>query len=139
MDIRPVAGVGAVVIHDQHVLLVKRAKAPKQGLWCIPGGKIRYGETLQQAAEREILEETGANIKAGAPVYVFELINEEPPFHYIIVDLLAKYISGEIKAADDAADARWFPLQDIELPEIDGETRKLLKMLTQHQHLLINE
>ena len=135
----PIAGIGAVVIHNQQVLLVKRGNPPKQGLWCIPGGKIQYGETLQQAAEREILEETGVTIKAGTPVYAFDLINTEPPFHYIIVDVIAEYVSGKVSAADDAADARWFSLRQIELPEIDTETQKLLRLLMQQNRLLVNE
>ncbi|KPJ96370.1 MAG: hypothetical protein AMJ53_00970 [Gammaproteobacteria bacterium SG8_11] len=123
----PIAGIGAVVIQDNRVLLVKRAKPPKQGLWCIPGGKIRFGESLQQAAEREIKEETGITIKAGDPVYVFDLIEDD--FHYIIVDLLADYISGTVKAGDDAMDAQWFALKNIDLPQIDQETKLLLRRI----------
>jgi 8-oxo-dGTP diphosphatase len=134
---QPIAGIGAVVIYGQQVLLVKRAKPPKQGLWCIPGGKIRPGETLQQAAEREILEETGVTIKAGSPVYVFDLIQSEPAYHYIIVDVIAEYISGEVKAADDAADAGWFSLQHLDAPEIDPETRKLLESLMEKKRFLV--
>ena len=128
----PIAGVGAIVIHNEQVLLVKRAKPPKQGLWCIPGGKIHFGETLQQAAEREIKEETGIHIKAGAPYYVFDLIEKED-FHYIIVDLLAEYISGSPSAADDAMDAKWFALSNIDAPNIDAETKKLLHRLIQQR------
>ena len=131
----PIAGIGAVVIHDNRVLLVKRANAPKQGLWCIPGGKIKIGETLQQAAEREIKEETGIVIKAGKPVYVFDLIDAK--FHYIIIDLLAEYVSGKPQAGDDACGAKWFSLQDIDLPQIDLETKHLLgRILAQQQDLL---
>jgi ADP-ribose pyrophosphatase len=132
----PIAGIGAVVLHDQQVLLVKRAKPPKQGLWCIPGGKIRFGETLQQAAEREIQEETGIIVKAGNPVYVFDLIDNDN-FHYVVVDLLAEYISGTPKPNDDASDARWFAIHEIELPEIDLETKTLLrKLMAQRLELL---
>ena len=133
---QPIAGIGAVVIHNQQVLLVKRGKPPKQGLWCIPGGKIKFGETLQQAAEREIHEETGVTIKAGAPVYVFDLIETVPQIHYIIVDLIAEYISGNVSPGDDAADAKWFSLQMIDLPEIDIETQKLLKLVINQKGIL---
>ncbi|WP_455211883.1 NUDIX hydrolase [Kaarinaea lacus] len=128
----PIAGIGAIVIHNNQVLLVKRAKPPKQGLWCIPGGKIRFGETLQQAAEREIYEETGVTIKAGMPYYIFDLI-ETGNFHYIIVDLLAEYIRGEPNAGDDAMDAKWFGFENINDPGIDSETKKLLNQLMQQR------
>ena len=133
---QPIAGIGAIVIHANQVLLVKRANPPKQGLWCIPGGKIEFGETLQQAAEREIKEETGITIKAGAPIYVFDLI-EAGRFHYIIVDLLAEYVSGSPASGDDASDAGWFSLDNIDLPHIDAETKALLHNINaQRQDLL---
>ena len=131
---QPIPGIGAVVIHQNQVLLVKRANPPKQGLWCIPGGKIRFGETLQQAAEREIMEETGITIKAGDPIYVFDLIEED--FHYIIIDLLADYISGAVNAGDDAMEAQWFELQNIDLPHIDQETKFLLRRVLQNKNSL---
>ena len=133
---RPVAGIGAVVIHNDQVLLVKRAKAPKKGLWCIPGGKITYGETLQQAAEREIKEETGVTIKAGVPIYVFDLIIDTE-YHYIIIDLIAEYISGTPKAGDDASDAKWISLHHLDDPNIDTETRQLLFRYIQREHNLL--
>ena len=127
----PIAGIGAVVIYDKRVLLVKRAKPPKQGLWCIPGGKIRFGETLQQAAEREIQEETGIVIKAGAPIHAFDLIRADEGVHYVIIDVIAEYVSGDVNAADDAADARWFPLEqllrDSGGADIEKETRALTR------------
>jgi ADP-ribose pyrophosphatase len=129
---QPVIGIGAVVIHEGRVLLVKRANPPKQGLWCIPGGKVEFGESLQQAAEREIKEETGVVIKAKAPVYVFDLI-EDGKLHYVIVDLLAEYVSGIPKADDDADDAKWFSLQEIDQPDIDSETQHLLKKLIEQR------
>jgi 8-oxo-dGTP diphosphatase len=133
MDFKqPIIGIGAVVIHDNQVLLVKRANPPKQGLWCIPGGKVEFGENLQQAAEREIKEETGVVIKATTPVYVFDLIEDEKR-HYVIVDLLADYISGTPKAGDDADDAKWFSLQDIDQPNIDLETKRLLRKLIEQR------
>ena len=70
----PVVGVGAIVVHDGAVLLVKRGKPPHKGEWAIPGGRLQWGESLQQGAEREILEETGSTIKAGELLYHFEHI-----------------------------------------------------------------
>jgi len=73
----PRVAVGAVVIRAGSVLLVRRGKAPSDGQWAIPGGSVELGETLQQAAEREILEETGIRIRAGKPVYTFDLIERD--------------------------------------------------------------
>ena len=130
LDLIPTVAVGAVVIHKHRLLLVKRAKAPNAGFWCIPGGKIHFGETLQQAAEREIKEETGLVIEAGDPYYVFDLLIPEKKTHFVIVDLMAKYISGEIIASDDAEDAHWFSLNDIAVStDIEAQTLKLIKKL----------
>lgn len=114
---QPIIGVGAVVLHDGKVLLVKRANPPCQFQWAIPGGKVRYGETLQQAAEREIREETGIIIKAGKPIFGFDHIEQDSSggvqCHYVIVDLRADYLSGDISANSDAAEVRWFARQDL--------------------------
>ena len=126
----PILGVGAVVIHQERVLLVKRGNAPYQGMWCIPGGRVQYGETLQQAAEREILEETDIIIKAKQPVYTFEIIeteNTDQPLHYVVIDLEADYVSGDIKPDDDALDARWFAKDEIDQDHVQELTRNFLK------------
>ena len=73
----PLVAVGAVVFNQNRVLLVKRAKPPAQNQWAIPGGKVRLGETLQQAAEREIHEETGIIIRALKPIYTFDIIQKD--------------------------------------------------------------
>lgn len=129
--VRPVLAVGAVVFRGSSVLLVRRAKPPARGTWAIPGGKVRLGETLCQAAEREILEETGIRIRAGEPVLAFEVIDRNPDstvrFHYYIVDLEAEYLGGEIRPGDDAADARWINEQDLEMLDVNPRTREFLK------------
>jgi 8-oxo-dGTP diphosphatase len=127
----PQVGVGAVVFHDGAVLLVQRRNPPCANEWAIPGGKVRLGETLQQAAEREILEETGIRIKAGEPVYAFDLIEGdatgEVRWHYAIIDLQAEYLGGEIQAGDDATAAAWFRPEDLKRIPLNATTRKLLK------------
>lgn len=130
---QPVLAVGIVVFHDDRVLLVRRAKAPSAGLWAIPGGRVELGETLQQAAERELLEETGVTVRAGEPVYAFDAIERDSAdrvvFHYAVVDLLATYVSGGPRAMDDAADARWLAAAEIDLANTSDVTVKLLKKL----------
>jgi ADP-ribose pyrophosphatase len=90
---RPVVGIGAVVVRDGKILLVQRGVAPSKGLWAIPGGALELGETLQQAAEREILEETGVTIRAREPVYAFDFFERDGAgrirFHFVIVDVAA--------------------------------------------------
>jgi len=127
----PVVAVGAIVFHHDRVLLVQRQKPPNQGQWAIPGGKVRLGESLQRAAEREIHEETGITIRAGKPVHSFELIERDSQdrvfYHFVIIDLLAEYLAGEPQAADDAAAAAWIERRQLgELP-LSSETRKLLR------------
>lgn len=126
----PKAGVGAVVFHENKVLLVKRASPPCQGEWAIPGGKIKLGETLQAAAEREILEETGLTIKAGKPIYHFELIDKDSRgsvnFHYIIIDLAAEYVTGKIKASSDASAAAWFGRSELSSLNLNQTTKQIL-------------
>jgi 8-oxo-dGTP diphosphatase len=127
----PVVAVGAVVIHNQRVLLVKRKYPPNQNSWAIPGGKVKLGETLQQAAEREIIEETGITIKAEDPVYTFDAIEYDAEnrirFHYVIIDLKARFIDGILNASDDAADAGWISSKTMTTLSVNPITRRLLK------------
>lgn len=130
MNRYPVVGVGAVVIYNAKVLLVQRATPPYQGQWCIPGGKVRFGETLQQAAEREIREETGITVEAGEPIYSFEIIDTsdtENPVHYVVIDLEASYLSGDIKAASDALEVAWFSKAEILDKRVEEHTKQFLR------------
>ncbi|MDX9962642.1 NUDIX hydrolase [Desulfobacter postgatei] len=129
--LRPALAVGAVVFKDNRVLLVKRGNPPARGVWAIPGGSVELGETLQKAAEREVLEETGIVIKAGEPVLSFESIhrddNDRVRFHYYIVDLAATYISGEPSPGDDALDAGWISGEALGRLNVNPITLKLLR------------
>jgi ADP-ribose pyrophosphatase len=127
----PLLAVGAVVIHQGRVLLVRRLRPPGQGQWAIPGGKVDLGETLAQAAEREILEETGLTIAAGEPVYTFEVIDRDEAgqvrYHYVIIDLAARYVAGDLRAGDDAEEARWVAPEELSVLEVHPRTRELLQ------------
>jgi ADP-ribose pyrophosphatase len=119
--VEPRVGVGAITIKNGKVLLVKRGMEPGKGLWAIPGGMLKLGETLQKCAAREILEETGITVKVGECVYVFDFIEQDSEgkikIHYVIVDFAAEYIAGEPRGADDALEARWLSAEDLlELP-----------------------
>ena len=128
---RPVVGIGAVVIHEGRVLLVRRGVAPSRGLWAVPGGALELGETLQQGAEREILEETGVAIRAREPICAFDFFERDGDgrirFHFVIVDVAADYIGGEVRGADDALEARWLAPEDLEGLAVSKNTLKLLR------------
>lgn len=127
----PRVAVGAVVFRQECVLLVRRGQPPAEDLWAIPGGSVEIGETLQEAAEREILEETGIQIRALEPIYTFDVIDRDAAgkirFHYVIVDLAADYIMGAPAPGDDALEARWVSAREINGLEVSAATLKLLK------------
>lgn len=106
----PVPAVGVVCWRDDEVLLIRRGRAPRLGEWSIPGGKVRRGEALHDAALRELLEETGVVARIGDLITVYEII--EPQFHYILLDYSALWLSGEPVAGDDADEARFMPLDE---------------------------
>ena len=127
---RPRIAVGAIVFKNKEVLLVQRAQPPSENIWAIPGGSVELGESLQDAAEREILEETGVKIRAGEPVYTFDYIEHDDDgrvrFHYVIVDLSAEFISGEPRAGDDASEACWVSSKALADLNVSPMTRRLL-------------
>jgi 8-oxo-dGTP diphosphatase len=127
----PRVGVGAITIKDGSVLLVKRAVEPGKGLWAIPGGTLKLGETLQECAAREILEETGVTIKIGACIYVFDLIERDKTgkvkFHFVVVDFAAGYVAGEPRGADDALEAAWFSATQLLRVTVSQNTLKALR------------
>jgi 8-oxo-dGTP diphosphatase len=107
----PLVGVGAVVVRDGALLMVRRAKDPARGLWSVPGGRLEHGETLAQAAAREVLEETGVEVLVGGLLGVFEVPGET---HYVILDFLATATSDRNPApAGDVSEARWVPFEEI--------------------------
>jgi ADP-ribose pyrophosphatase len=129
----PRVGVGAVVSREGRVLLVRRGAAPALGLWAIPGGVLELGETLQEAAEREILEETGITIRAGEPLFTCDVIRRDSAgavrFHYVIIDMTAEYVAGEVRGSDDALEARWVAPEEMAGLSATDTTLKLLRQI----------
>ncbi|MFC3125819.1 NUDIX hydrolase [Pseudoroseomonas globiformis] len=115
---RPLVGVGVIVFRDKEVLLIRRAKPPYGGEWSIPGGAQRLGETTKQAARRELLEETGILVGELTLALVADLMSHDAhgmlQYHYTVIDYVAEWTSGEAAAADDAEEARWFPMDQLD-------------------------
>ena len=115
---RPYVGVGVIVFRDQEVLLVKRNNEPNKGQWSIPGGKQIIGETVTDAAKRELLEETGVKVDQLLLVDVVDSIipgvEGKIKYHYTLVDYMGQWLSGEPHPGDDAREVRWVFLNEID-------------------------
>ncbi|WP_455367873.1 NUDIX hydrolase [[Eubacterium] cellulosolvens] len=129
--LHPIPGVGAVLIKDKRVLLVRRRHEPGKGLWSIPGGVIEVGEPVKEAAIREVKEETGFDITVEEPLGVTDVIirdkKERVKFHYILVSFRARIVGGSIAEASAKSEIRWASRAQIETLPITETALKLLK------------
>ncbi len=129
--VHPLVGVGAVVIYQDRVLLVQRAHPPRLHVWTFPGGLVELGETVFQAAQRELFEETGIKGKPVHVVDVYEVIERDKQgqvrYHYVIVEVLLEYLSGIPTPHDDARAVRWVPLEDLKSPDIAPGVREIVE------------
>lgn len=122
----PRVGVGAIVLHEGRVLLVRRGRAPALGLWSVPGGLVELGETTVDAARREVEEETGLDVRIAGLVGVLDRVTRDADgrvrYHWVLVDYLAYPQSNDtITAGSDAAEVRWVTIDEVErLPITEG-------------------
>ena len=127
----PLVAVAAAVLDDDRLLLVRRAGEPGRGKWSIPGGVVRLGERLREAVVREVLEETGLLVEVLDLLDVVEVIKRDEEgrvkFHYVIVDYVARPLSGQLRAASDALEARWVKLDEALSLDITNALRRLLE------------
>jgi len=105
---RPVVAVDVLIRKDDGYVFIKRKNEPYRGCWAIPGGLVEYGETVEQAAEREAKEETGLDVKLIRLVGVYSDPTRDPRGHCISIAYLAEVVSGELRAATDAKKAKIF-------------------------------
>lgn len=126
----PIVSVGAVVIKDAKVLLIKRRNEPHKGEWSIPGGVVELGESLSKALEREILEECNIKVKAREILGITEKIEKDEKgrikFHYVIIDMNAEYLDGTAKPISDAEEIRWVPFENIEKMKIREKLKEII-------------
>jgi 8-oxo-dGTP diphosphatase len=123
---RPIVGVGGVVIEEGQALLIRRGSEPLLGEWSIPGGTLELGETLEAGVARELLEETGLEVRVLGLIEVFDRIfsptgkistekESRPKYHFVIADYLCERISGEAQAGSDVTDVAF--AREAELPQ----------------------
>ena len=132
---RPIVGVGVVILDADKVLLIKRGKPPRAGTWSLPGGAQESGETLKEAALREIYEETNLKVEIIGLIDIVDSIRRDKKgdaeYHYTLIDFVARVTGGALRAGDDAIDTRWFTLQEIKKLEIWSETKRIIRMATE--------
>jgi 8-oxo-dGTP diphosphatase len=127
---RPIAAVGAAVCHSGRVLIVQRGKAPSKGVWTVPGGAVDLGETMRQAAAREVKEECGIEVEVGEAVGILDnVVHDEQGrvrYHYAIVDFAARYTSGELCPSDELMDAAWVTPAEFDAYDVPTKAREVL-------------
>jgi 8-oxo-dGTP diphosphatase len=128
---RPIVGVGVVVWHRDRVLLIRRSKPPRRGHWSLPGGAQQLGETVAEAARREVKEEVGLEVELGAIVATVDSIDRDQDrrvrYHYTLIDFVAEATNPVLCPGSDAADARWFEVSEIETLGLWSETVRVIK------------
>ncbi len=127
---RPFVGVGAVIVQDGRVLIVKRKYDPLAGQWSIPGGAVELGETLEACVAREMLEETGLEIEVGPVIEVFDRITRDEQgrvrYHFVLVDYLCWPVGGALQAGSDVADAAFVDPVDLESYHLTAKAMEVI-------------
>ena len=133
---QPLIGVGAIIIEpartkNARVALVKRALPPIAGQWSIPGGALEVGEFVRDAAIREAREETGLIVELGELLGVYDRVlrhaDGRVQYHYVLVDFLCRVVGGNLQAASDAAEVRWFTREELPALKLAEDTQEVIE------------
>lgn len=147
---RPVVGIGGVVIEDGRALLIRRGNEPLRGQWSIPGGYLELGESLKDGVARELLEETGLQVRVLDLIEVFDRVYRDPDptdprnqqgpkFHFVIVDYLCERISGEPRASSDVTNVAYAAEDELEKYQLTSTATRVLKKAFAMQRVLLTE
>ena len=127
---QPLIGVGAIIIHQSKILIVKRANEPAKGLWSVPGGVVELGEHLYEAIKREVKEETGLEVDIERLVdAVDNIVLDEAgriQYHYVLLDYLCRLRGGVLEAADDVQEIQWVPLKALQSLSITSSLNRVI-------------
>ena len=127
---RPIVGIGVVVLKDSSVLLIRRGKPPNIGSWTLPGGAQELGETMEEAARRELAEETGITVGALHLAAAVDSIRRDDSghvqFHYTIIDYAGPWQAGEPAALSEVSEALWVPFDRLADYPLTSEVHRVI-------------
>ena len=132
---KPEVGVGALVVKDGKIVLVRRVNPPGKDLWSVPGGHLRLGESVYEAAVRELNEETGLHGEAVGIANIDEYVEVDEvgriKYHYVLIDVLVEVKESliEARASSDAKEVGIFTLQEALSLKLTKSTRSLIEKL----------
>lgn len=128
---QPIVGVSFLVFKDNEVLLVRRGHEPRKGCWSLPGGTVELGETVREAAIREIREECGIEIEIEKTLGVLDRIFRDAEgriqYHFVLIELLARHKSGALRAASDIDAAEWVDVSELEKYELPSDQIEVIR------------
>ena len=128
---RPIVGVGALIFKRDRILMAQRGKEPLKGWWSLPGGALELGESLADGVRREVLEETGLEIRPLGVLEIFERIMRdaggEPEYHYVLIDYVCRIVGGALCAGDDVCAVEWVRQPDLQKLQITEGTLAVIE------------
>lgn len=128
---KPAVAVAGIVFQDGRILIVRRGREPSKGLWTLPGGNLKIGESIRDGLVREILEETGLIVTVNTLVEVVESIHydtsDEVQYHYVILDYLCTIEKGRLRPASDIEDCQFIEHEKLVEFQLAGTTREVIE------------